>query len=77
MVREQMEEIMYLTKENAHLYVGKKLDSSRRTFHYYPLKVIKWPSGKYGVVDRAGTAFPVPSIDERCNIIYFDKIIDE
>ena len=39
--------MMRLTRENAPQYEGKLLDSSRKLFHYYPLKVVNHPAFGY------------------------------
>lgn len=49
-----------LTQENASQHVGMTVDSSRRRFHYYPLRVFQWPDGYY-VSDRNHTAYRIPS----------------
>ncbi len=68
---------MELTTENAELYLGKKLDSHSRWFHYYPLKVTKTPEGKYMYVDRNGVAMMVPEPSDRFNRVCFDFVCGE
>ena len=65
---------MRLTQENAHLYEGKKLDTNRRLFHYYPLEVKKI-NNEYMVKDRVGVCMPVPPEKDLFNRIDFDFII--
>lgn len=65
---------MYLTTENAAEYVGKVLDASRRMFHYYPLTVGQWPSGKYYIKDRTGTCLPVPAPGDKFSTVFFDTV---
>ena len=67
---------MRITTENAHLYLGKRLDARKRRFHYYPLKVIKIKD-KYYVKDGVGVCIPVPEENDKFNAIYFDFIIKE
>ena len=65
---------MYLTAENAHEYVGKTLDSSRRLFHHYPLYVVYSESMGYFVKDKTGTYMPIPSEKDTFNRFYFDIV---
>lgn len=48
---------------------GKKISATHGLFHYYPLRVVKQPSG-YHVIDRFGTMFRVP--DEG---IYYEYVL--
>ena len=66
---------MRLTKENAHLYEGKKLDANKRLFHYYPLEVKKI-NGEYKVKDSVGVCMPVPQADDLFNRIDFDFAVE-
>lgn len=50
---------MILTQENANELDGKKISATHGLFHYYPLSVVKQPSG-YHVIDRFGTMFRIP-----------------
>lgn len=67
---------MYLTTENAGQYVGKTLDCRKRTFHYYPLRVVKYPSGYY-YVDRLNTMQRVPTEKDIFNTVWFDMVDGE
>ena len=62
----------YLTPENAPEYLGKTLDSSRRILGAYPYKVIQFPDGSYGAMDRAGVCIPVSP--DQFNQVYFDIV---
>lgn len=68
---------MYLTTENAGQYVGKTLDSSKRRFHYYPLRVVKHPNGNYYYVDRLNTMMRVPTEKDIFNTVWFDMVDGE
>lgn len=64
---------MYLTKQNAEMYVGKTLRCrGKGWFHHYPLTVKKRNDGSYCYVDRTGTAMPVPDESDKVNSVYFD-----
>lgn len=65
---------MRLTKENAHLYEGKKLDANKRLFHYYPLEVMKI-NGEYMVKDSVGVCMSVPPESDIFNSIHFDLVV--
>lgn len=65
----------YLTPENAHEYLGKTLDASKRILGVYPYKVIQFPDGSYGAMDRVGVCIPVS--EDKFNQIYFDIVNDE
>lgn len=65
---------MRLTKENAHLYEGKLIDTNRRLFHYYPLEVKKI-NGEYMVQDSVGVCMPVPPESDMFNSIHFDFVV--
>lgn len=67
---------MYLTTETAAEYLGKSLDCQQRRFHYYPLTVGQWPSGKYFYKDRIGVCMPVPAPNDSFNAVYFDIVHD-
>lgn len=68
---------MFLTTENAGKYVGKTLDSSKRSFHYYPLRVIRHSNGGYYYVDRLNTMIPVQSEKDSFNSVWFDVVDGE
>lgn len=55
-----MEGFKTLTVENAPDYEGKLLDSSRRLFHYYPLRVVRHRSLGWCIVDRLHTMQKIP-----------------
>lgn len=63
-----------LTQENAAGYLGKTVDSSRRRFHYYPLRVFS-RHGVFMVADRNGVAYEIPSEHEVGSSIPFDIVI--
>lgn len=62
----------YLTSINAHQYIGMKLDANRRVFHYYPLIVGQYPSGKFYYQDRNGVCMQVPEPNDMFVRVYFD-----
>ena len=62
-----------LTQENASGYFGKILDSSRRRFHYYPLRVFSY-QGVFMVADRNGVSYEIPSERETGHSIPFDIV---
>lgn len=66
---------MYLTPENAHKYLGKKLDAVRHILHYYPMTVIQLLDGSYATKDSVGICSPVSNI--KCNQIWFDTVNGE
>lgn len=63
---------MYLTPDNAPKLLGKTLDATRRILGVYPYKVIQWPDGTYGTVDRAGIGSPVDK--DQFNQVWFDMV---
>lgn len=63
-----------LTQENAAVYFGKTVDSSRRRFHYYPMRVF-FHHGVFMVADRNGVAYEIPSEHEVGSSIPFDIVI--
>lgn len=63
-----------LTQENASRYAGKAVDSSRRRFHYYPLRVF-FQFGVFMVADRNGIAYEIPSEHETGSSIPFDIVL--
>ena len=65
---------MYLSTENAHKYLGKTLDSSKRILGAYPYKVIQTPSGEYLAVDRVGVGMVIAEPKDKFNQIYFDIV---
>lgn len=67
---------MYLTTENYKEYLGKKIDSSRRRFHYYPLEVIEI-NGKPYYKDSKKVCMTIPEAKDKFNSVYFDKIVEE
>lgn len=68
---------MFLTTDNAAEYVGKSLDCQQRHFHYYPLNVGQWPSGKYYYKDRNDVCMPVPAPNDSFNAVFFDIVLEE
>ncbi len=68
---------MILTTENAEQYVGKTLDSRKRQFHYYPLRVIQHSNGSYYYVDRMNTMMLVLSAKETFDAVHFDMVDGE
>lgn len=62
---------MKLTKENAKEYEGKKLDSKKRIFHYYPLRVVMHEKLGPCYVDRNGVMARIP--DEG---VYFENVME-
>lgn len=65
---------MYLTKENAHEYAGKRLDAHKRRFHYYPLTVHE-KNGEYFYSDRNGVWTKVPDAGDNFNSVQFDFVV--
>lgn len=63
-----------LTQENAAGYSGKTVDSTRRRFHYYPLRVFSH-NGMFMVEDRNGVAYKIPSENDAGIYIPFDIVI--
>ena len=63
-----------LTEKIARKHIGKYIDTEKRLFHYYPLKIIvfKDGSGQIGLKDRIGVCTPI-DIDDR-NEVYYDYI---
>lgn len=68
---------MQLTKQNAHLYEGKKLDAYRRIFHNYPLTVKRNRLGELMYVDTTDTYIRIPDENDTFNAVYFDFIVGE
>jgi hypothetical protein len=66
---------MRLTQENAHLYVGKKVDANKRLYHYYPLEVKEKLDEKYRVKDAVGVCMEIPLESDFHNRIDFDFIV--
>lgn len=63
---------MYLTPDNAPKLLGKTLDATKRILGAYPYKVIQFPDGTYGTVNRAGIGSPVSN--EQFNQVWFDMV---
>ena len=63
---------MYLTPDNAPKLLGKTLDATKHILGVYPYKVIQFPDGTYGTVDRAGIGSPVSN--DQFNQVYFDMV---
>ena len=68
---------MYLSTKNAHEYLGKTLDASKRILGAYPYKVTQTPSGEYLAVNRAGVGLVIAEPRDRFNQIYFDIVDGE
>ena len=66
---------MKLTKENAHLYEGKTLDTYRRLFHHYPITVKRNKLGELMYVDRTGTYISIPKENDLFNAVHFDFVV--
>lgn len=73
-IRRKRGRVMYLSTENAHKYLGKTLDSSKRILGAYPYKVIQTPSGEYLAVDRVGVGMVIAEPKDKFNQIYFDIV---
>lgn len=67
---------MYLTTENYKEFLGKKIDSTSRHFHYYPLEVIEI-NGKPYYKDSNGVCMAIPKTGDKLNSVCFDKVIEE
>ena len=67
---------MYLTTENYKEFLGKKIDSNSRLFHYYPLEVIEINSRPY-FKDSKGVCMAIPKPNDRFNSVYFNSVIEE
>lgn len=65
---------MRLHKGNASKYVGRVLDSKKRMFNHYPLRVLEI-NGKYFYTDRNKVMIDVPEERDIPNSVYFDKVI--
>ena len=62
----------YLTPENAPSLLGKTLDATKRLLGVYPYKVIQFPDGSYGAMDRVGVCIPVSN--DQFNQVWFDTV---
>ena len=67
---------MYLTTENYKEFLGKKIDSPSHHFHYYPLEVIEI-NGKPYYKDSHCVCMAIPETKDKCNNVYFNKVIEE
>lgn len=63
---------MYLTPDNAPKLLGKTLDATKHILGIYPYKVIQFPDGTYGAMDRAEVCIPVSN--DQFNQIWFDMV---
>lgn len=63
---------MYLTPDNAPNLLGKTLDATKRILGAYPYKVIQFPDGTYGAMDRAEVCIPVSN--DQFNQVRFDMV---
>lgn len=63
---------MYLTPDNAPKLLGKTLDATKHILGVYPYKVIQWPDGTYGTMDRAGICSHVSN--DQFNQVWFDIV---
>lgn len=66
-----------LTKENAHLYLGKKLYSNRPILGYYPYTVRLNKLGKIACFDSVGVGIVIPDEKDLFNAIWFDFVEDD
>ena len=62
---------MRLTKENAAEYEGKTLDSKKRLFHYYPLRVVLHKTLGPCYTDRNGVMMKIPEEG-----VYFETVME-
>lgn len=68
---------MYLTIQNAEKYLGKTLTcKGKNMFHYYPLTVGRWNSGRYYYKDAHAVCMPVPDEKDIFNSVYFNAVLD-
>lgn len=72
MAKEEPREPKYITIDNAPELLGKSVDSVKRMFHYYPLRIGQWSSGRYYYADRHGVAIPIEKGDK----IPYDFIVE-
>lgn len=63
---------MYLTPDNAPKLLGKMLDATKHILGVYPYKVIQFPDGTYGAMDRAEVCIPVSN--DQFNQVWFDMV---
>lgn len=63
---------MYLTPDNVHKFLGKKLNASKSIFRCYPFTVIQYSDGTYATKDRNGICSPIDNI--KFNQVWFDTV---
>lgn len=63
---------MYLTPDNAPNLLGKTLDATKHILGVYPYKVIQFPDGTYGAMDRAEVCIPISN--NQFNQVWFDMV---
>ena len=64
---------MRLYKKNAEKLVGKKVDSKRRLFGYYPIEIIKI-NGELYAKDAVGVCSPIPEKEDDFNCFNYRTI---
>ena len=67
---------MYLTIQNAEIYLGKTLYAYKPLYHHYPLVVKQFNDGRYYYKDLTGTCIPVPDKADLFNKVYFDYALE-
>ena len=68
-------EKMRLCKKSAEKLVGKKVDSKRRLFGYYPIEIIKI-NGELYAKDAVGVCSPIPEKEDDFNCFNYDFVVE-
>lgn len=63
---------MILTKAIAKNHIGEYIDSYKRRFGYYPMKIIEFPDRSLGLMDAVGVCTRIE--DTGCNVRHYDFI---
>ena len=66
---------MRLYKKSAEKLVGKKVDSKRRLFGYYPIEIIKI-NGELYAKDAVGVCSPIPEKEDDFNCFNYDFVVE-
>lgn len=67
---------MIITQENAKELVGKKIDSHRRLFGYYPFTVFE-RDGIYFLKNAVGCCSEIPPERDKFNARHYDFVVED